>query len=264
MTSEKQRTSLPQAWQVQLPVFEGPLDLLLHLVRINQVEITDIPVALICDQFYEYLGLMEELNLDVAGDYIYEAALLIQLKSQMLLPSRGGEGSEEELDPRHNLVHRLLEYQRIKNAAQTMAEVDSVRQGIWTRQPQSARELVSVPHQEVELSEVSLFDLLRSLKEVLGRYDHEHPDPLRLSGERFSVRDQFERLLGVLSAGRPYDFLEDLRGRSGRAEVVAAFLALLELARLSLVRMHQTEEGELLLYRTTREVEQHELEAVPA
>ena len=117
--------NLPESWRVRLPVFEGPLDLLLHLIRVNEVEITDIPVALICDQFHEYLNLMEVMNLDVAGDYIYMAAYLIHLKSKMLLPKpKTLEGKVIEEDPRRDLVERLLEYRKLKEAAQTLGEVD--------------------------------------------------------------------------------------------------------------------------------------------
>ena len=106
---------LPESWRVQLPVFEGPLDLLLHLVRINEVDIKDIPVAKICDQFHEYLRLMEELDLDIAAEYIYEAALLIQLKSKLLLPRpKRADGTEIEEDPRQELVTRLLEYRIVR------------------------------------------------------------------------------------------------------------------------------------------------------
>ena len=107
----KHKGLLPEAWSIKLPSFEGPLDLLLHLVRIDEVEISEIPVALICDQYHAYLELMEELDLDIAGDYIYEAALLIQLKARMLLPRpKVEEGEEPEDDPREELVRRLLEY----------------------------------------------------------------------------------------------------------------------------------------------------------
>lgn len=253
--------ALPESWRVHLPIFEGPLDLLLHLVKLNRVEITDIPVATICDQFHAYLGLMEELNLDIAGEYIYEAALLIHLKSKMLLPRPTRAEGEPEEDPRQDLVERLLEYRRLKEVAQSLAEVDRLRMGIWTRQPQP---LPAGPEedQEVELGEISLFDLLGALKQALVRYDKEHPPPLLLAGEAYSVRGQFDRLLGQLDAGHPFDLVADLKGRSCRAEAIAAFLAVLELARLNLVRIHQTESGDILLYRTTRELGQHEREAI--
>lgn len=252
---------LPESWRVQLPVFEGPLDLLLHLIRINEVEITDIPIATVCDQFHEYLRLMEELDLDVAGEYIYEAALLIQLKSRTLLPrpkSADGEPGGDE-DPRQELVQRLLEYRRLKEAAQTLAEVDRLRQGIWTRPKQSWR---SGEEEEVPLDEISLFDLLSAFRQVLDRYDREHPEPIHLPGESFPVRGQIERLLAALEPGRPYDLLEDLRTRSCRAEAISAFLGVLELARLRLARIHQSESGAIVLYRTTRDLAAEELEAI--
>lgn len=244
---------LPDSWRVQLPVFEGPLDLLLHLVKLNKVEITDIPVARICDQFHEYLRLMEELNLDIAGEYIYEAALLIHLKSKLLLPRPVVEGGEAEEDPRQDLVERLLEYRRIKEAAQSMAEVDRLRLGVWKRKPQPLP-AVEPAEQTFEIGEISLFDLLAAFRQALERYDKEHPPPFLVSAEVYSVRAQFDRLLAVLSAGRPFDLIDDLKQRSCRPEAIAVFLAVLELARLQLVRIHQTEAGDILLYRTTREL----------
>jgi len=237
---------LPEDWRVQLPVFEGPLDLLLHLIRINQVEITDIPVATICDQFHEYLRLMEELDLDVAAEYIY-----------LPRPQRA-EGEPEE-DPRQELVQRLLEYRRLKEAAQSLAEVDRLRQGVWTRRRQDWR---PSDEEQVDLEEISLFDLLSAFRGVLERYDREHPEPVTLPGESFPVRGQFDRLLAALEPGRPFDLLADLRSRSCRAEAISAFLAVLELARLSLVRVHQSASGEISLFRTTRELGAEELEAI--
>lgn len=254
------RRLLPESWRVDLPLFEGPLDLLLHLVKINEVEIVDLPVARVCDQFHEYLALMEELNLDVAGEFVYEAALLIHLKSRLLLPRPRVEEGEPEEDPRDELVQRLLEYRRIKEAAQSLGETDSLRRGMWPR-------VVPPPdlppvEEEVDLGDVSLYDLLGALKSALLRFDREHPPAFHLDREEFSVRDQVHRLLGILAAGRPHDFVADLQALSCRSEAIAAFLALLELARLHLVRVHQTEGGDVLLYRTTREVQGEELEAL--
>lgn len=261
MRSETRSSVLPESWRVDLPVFQGPLDLLLHLIKINQVDIGDIPVVLICDQFHEYLGLMEELNLDIAGEYVYEAAMLIHLKSRLLLPQSEDEEGEEAEDPRQELVERLLEYRRLKEAAQSLAETHELRRGMWTRRT-DRRDLGVVEEPSVDLGEVSLHTLLGALKQVLARYDREHPDPLLLEREVFSVRDQFDRLLGELAAGRPFDLLADLQRRDSRGEMVAAFLAVLELARLHLVRLHQTDDGGILLYRTTRIPTDSELEAI--
>lgn len=256
---------LPESWRVHLPVFEGPLDLLLQLVKVNEVEITDIPVATVCDQFHAYLALMEELDLDVAAEYIYEAALLIHLKSRLLLPRRKDEhGREVDEDPRQELVERLLEYRKLKDAAQSLAELDNVRRGMWTRDAPRPDLADGDDGGEIDLGDVSLFDLMGALKTVLDRYERAHPPPYHLDREHFSVRDQVHRLLGVLHGGRPFDLVDDLRLRTSRGEVVAAFLAVLELARLNLVQLHQTDAGDILLYRTTREVGADDLEGMMA
>lgn len=255
---------LPEAWRVQLPVFEGPLDLLLQLVKVNKVEITDIPVATICDQFHAYLALAEELDIDLAAEYIYEAALLIHLKSRLLLPRTPRAPGEPEEDPREELVARLLEYRRLKEAAQSLAEIESVRRGIWRRDA-PAPDLGTPPEEEageIDLGDLSLYDLLGALRDVLVRYDKAHPPAYHLDREVFAVRDQVRRLLAAMDRGRPFDLFADLRERSCRGEVIAAFLAVLELARLSLVRLHQSDDGEVVLYRTTRDAEIHELEAL--
>ncbi|HEX6203620.1 MAG TPA: segregation/condensation protein A [Thermoanaerobaculia bacterium] len=254
---------LPEAWRVQLPVFEGPLDLLLQLVKVNEVEITDIPVATICDQFHAYLALAEELDIDLAAEYIYEAALLIHLKSRLLLPRTPRAPGEPEEDPREDLVARLLEYRRLKEAAQSLAEIESVRRGIWRRDA-PAPDLGEPAEEagEIDLGDLSLYDILGALRDVLVRYDKAHPPAYHLDREVFAVRDQVRRLLAAMDRGRPFDLFADLRERSCRGEVIAAFLAVLELARLSLVRLHQTEDGEVVLYRTTREAEAQELEAL--
>lgn len=254
------RGLLPASWRVQLPVFEGPLDLLLHLVKINKVEITDIPVSLVCDQFHEYLALMEELDLDVAGEYIYEAALLIQIKSRMLLPRPATLEEEREEDPRQELVARLLEYRRLKEAAQTLAEVHRLRQGIWTRRAQPLE--ADDEEQSLDLSDVSLYDLLTVFRRVLDRYQREHPEPLVFQGDAFPVHLQVDRLLARMEPGRPFDLLEDLMTLSCRGEAISAFLAVLELGRLNLIRLHQSAGGGIVVYRTTRELGASEREAL--
>ena len=259
---KKYRGLLPEAWRVRLPVFEGPLDLLLHLIRINEVDIAEIPVALICDQYHQYLDLMEELDLDVAGEYIYEAAVLIQLKSRLLLPQpKVEEGEEPPEDPRKELVQRLLEYQKLKEAAQALAEVSSVRSGILTRRWQRP-DTPPDQEEELELGDLSLFDLLKVFRRVLERFDRENPEPLVLHGESFSVRSQIRRLLKRLVRSKPLDLADELLSLSSRAEAIAAFLAVLEMCRMQLIRLHRTEGGEVLLYRTIRELREGELETV--
>lgn len=250
---------LPTSWRVELPEFEGPLDLLLQLIKVNEVEITDIPVAIVCHQFHEYIDLMDELDLDIAAEFVYTAALLIHLKSKMLLPQpKNLDGTQDEQDPRADLVRRLLEYQRMKDVAQTLSEVDTVRSAMWSR---GAHEKLQ-PGDDDAFEDVSLYDLMKSLREVLDRYSTEHPPPIHLAGETYSVRGQIEGFLSRLSKSRPRQLLDELASLSCRAEAIAAFLAILEMARLSLVRVHQTSNGDILLYRTTKELSPRELETI--
>lgn len=259
----KHTSMLPDAWRIELPVFEGPLDLLLHLIRINEVEIAEIPVAVICDQYHEYLNLMEKLDLDVAGEYIYEAAVLIQLKSRLLLPQpKVEEGEELPQDPREELVQRLLEYQRIKEAAQTLAEVSGVRSGLWVREKDRRDVAATAQDGELEVGDLSLFDLLKVFRIVLSRYDREHPPEIVLRSESFSVKGQIRRLLGVLGGLKPVELSDDLLALSCRSEAIAAFLAILELCKLQLIRLHTGDDGEVLIFRTTRELVEAELEGV--
>ncbi len=257
-------SSLPQEWRVQLPIFEGPLELLLHLVRINEVEITDIPVATICDQFHEYLALLEELNLDIAAEFIYEAALLIQLKSKVLLPrSSFGEENSSVEDPRTPLVRRLLEYRRLREAAGSLAEVDRVRSGIFSKlRPQRPEKLVGEDGDELDtFEEISLFDLVGALRSVLERYQREHPEPLTVPLDRYPVRVEIEAFLGRLDPGQPLELIADLAARSSRLEAVAAFLAVLEMVRLGLLAVEHRN-GTLVIWRTSRVVNLAELEDV--
>jgi chromatin segregation and condensation protein Rec8/ScpA/Scc1 (kleisin family) len=143
--------------------------------------------------------------------------------------------------------------------------VHSVRRGIWTRQGKELAQLAKEEGEElesVELGELSLYDLLRAMSGVLNRYDKEHPPPLLLHTEIFSVRDQLLRLVKRLEGGRPFDVLDDLRALSCRAEAVAAFLAVLEMAKLSLIRLHQTDAGAILLYRTATELDAAAIEGL--
>ena len=252
--------TLPEAWKVDLPVFQGPLDLLLHLTRVNEVEISDISGGPDLRSVPRVPELMDEMNLDIAGEYIYEAATLIHLKSRLLLP-RPAVDAETQEDPRQELVRRLLEYRRLKEAAQSLAETHAVRRGIWTR---------NVDPRSLGLRDEETVDLERRVAAHSARAPQTGTRPLRSRAPRPSVAGAG----GLLGQGpvrpiarrpqrqpalRP---VGGLRGRSSRGEVVSAFLAVLELARLHLVRLHQTDDGEVLLYRTTREPTAEELEAI--
>jgi segregation and condensation protein A len=216
---------------VDTEAFSGPLDLLLHLIRVNQVSITDIPIARITEQYTAYLDAMQELDLDVASEYVALAAELIYVKSRMLLPRPPGAPEE---DPRLDLARRLLEYERFKRMAESLHEIDSLRAGLWPRpemQLPTAGDNVTL--------EVSLFDLIEGFRLVTERYKLAHPPAMEIRHLRFSVRDKMEELLARLDSERTLPLLEFLGTMRYRAEAVTAFLAALELIRLGVVRVFQ-------------------------
>jgi len=251
-----ERTDGLEGYAVKLSVFEGPLDLLLHLIRQNEVDITDIPIARIAEQYLETIELMEELNLDVAAEYLVMAATLGLIKSRMLLPDESTE-DEDGLDPRADLVQRLLEYQRFKEAAQTLSKRRLLGRDVFSvigpppeKTPEGEREI-----------EVGLFDLVAAFRDVLDQakslaFTHE------VESENVTVRDRMLVVMDLLEANESLDFLrifesDEGGGVASRSVLVATFLAVLELARLSALRIYQglsergTPEGLIRIRRAT-------------
>lgn len=224
-------------YAVKLPVFEGPLDLLLHLIRLHEVDVTDIPIARIAEQYLEYLALLRELHLDVAAEYLVMAATLAWIKSRMLLPPDGASEEEEGPDPRAELVARLLEHERFKGAARELDALPLLGRDVFAAGavPDAA------PSGEPEL-EVSLFQLLEAFRQVLQQAKsaglvHE------VEVEPITVRERMIALMDVLGGGESAELLELLRAESGgpptRALLVTTFLAMLELVRLAVLRIYQ-------------------------
>lgn len=239
-----------QGYTVTLPAFEGPLDLLLHLIRKHKVDIYDIPITLITEQYNHYLDAMEQLDLDIAADYIYMAALLIHIKSKMLLPR--DENDEAVEDPRSELVDRLIEYQKFRAVAESFAEMDVLRMGVWTRPPSAPPEK-DAP--EVDMSEVSLFDLIDAFRNALARYSHAHPQSIELTHMAYKVSDKMVELVNELATRSPIRLLWFLEGR-GRGELVAIFLAMLELTRLGAISLKQSDSfTEILIHRVEKEID---------
>jgi segregation and condensation protein A len=237
---------LVQPYPVHVPQFEGPLDLLLHLIRKNEVDLRDIPVADICRQYHEYLLLMQELDLEVAGEFLYVEALLVQIKSQLVLPRTLGTGGVEAPDPREELIARLLQYRRFKGVAETLHVYEVERIGMYPRP--AYRPETEPEEEETDLSEVSLFDLLTLFKSTVDRYRALHPPAMAIVSQKFSIREKMQEMAGRVRESGRVALTEVFRGLSGRAEAIAVFLAVLELLRLLLVRALQAEEfGEIYL-----------------
>lgn len=237
------------SYKIHLPAFSGPLDLLLHLIKQHKLDIYDIPIVLITEQYNKYLSDMEELDLEVAADYIYTAALLIHIKSKMLLP-RDEEAPED--DPRSELVDRLLEYQQFKSVAESFAEVDLVRMGVWSRKTQP---LPGIDASEIDMSEISLFDLIDAFRTALGRYKHAHPQAIELQRSHYKVSEKMAELSAELNRKSPIRLLWFLEGRD-RGELVTIFLGMLELVRLGGISMRQSESfTEILIHKTETEID---------
>ena len=224
---------------VKLEMFEGPLDLLLHLIRVNEVDVTDIPIAEIAEQYVQYLGLMHELNLDVAGEYLLMAATLAWIKSRLLLPQDDEEADEDALDPRAELVARLLEYQRFKEASDELGERQRLERDVFAA---SAQELEATPDGEREI-EVELVALLEAFRRVLkgaakhGEARHE------VETEVVTVRERMLAVMGVLERNASIEFEQLFIAERGtppsRPVLVTTFLAILELVRLHAIRVYQ-------------------------
>ncbi len=221
---------------VKLEIYEGPLDLLLDLIRKQQLNIYDIPIATITKQYLHYLGMLEELNIDVAGEFIFMAATLIYIKSRMLLPPDPNVPPEEIEDPRTDLVHRLLEHEQFKNAAEMLRSKRMVEEATWS-QP-GIGEFVEA-EDEPGLA-VSVFDLISTFREVLERAK-KRPQ-IEIRREEVTVAQMVEHVKRVLLERADPVLLEDLiAGYVWRHALIALFLALLELVRLRAIVLRQKE-----------------------
>jgi segregation and condensation protein A len=225
-------------YAVKLSHFEGPLDLLLHLIRINEVEITDIPVAQIAEQYLEYLGLMRELNLDVAGEYLLMAATLAWIKSRMLLPPIAAGDDDEGLDPRAELVARLLEYQRYKDASVELGERRLLGRDVFDAIGPDPEPL---PESEREI-EVGLFELVEALRSALAEAPPK-ASPHEVEVETLTVRERMIAVMEILETREGAEFVEVLSATGGQAPsrtmIVTTFLAVLELTRLAALLIYQ-------------------------
>jgi segregation and condensation protein A len=226
--------------RIKLQSFEGPLDLLVHLIKKHEINVYDIPIALITEQYLEYLGLMRELNLDVASEFLVMAATLIHVKSRLLLPRPDPTQADEPLDdPRDALVRRLLEHQKFKAAAELLHDRETLRSAQWVR-PDSRIAAIAGDDYEPEL-EVDLFSLLAAFRTVLERARERPPVPL--PPEQISIEARIEQMLGVLSETTACGFEDLFDDVVTRADMIVTFLALLEMIRLKLIRVFQSGQG---------------------
>ncbi len=258
-------------YKINLDVFEGPLDLLLHLVKKHELDIFDISVSFITQRYLEYLELMRQLNLEVAGEYLLMAATLAHIKSRELLPSPdptqadgpdADDDGESDIDTRQELIRRLLEYQKYKDAAVNLGDRPVMGRNVWTR-GSAAEDLLpegEAGSAEAPLAELGVFSLLEALTDVLSRARVKLTHDVLI--ERLSITDRINHLVdrleteGTFTFQSCFEFLnrdEDMGAEQARHEVVVTFLAILEMAKLRLIRIRQPE-GLIEIY-VTRAVE---------
>jgi segregation and condensation protein A len=220
-----------QDYKVELDVFEGPLDLLLHLIRTQEIDICDIPIARITDQYLQYLQMMRDLSITVAGEFLVMASTLIYIKSRMLLPATPAALGEEIEDPREDLVQQLLEHERFKNAAQLLYQRETVELSVWGRGEGEFDE------EEKEMVAVGIFDLVQAFHTIVERYKDQIV--LEVQRENVTLEGRLEEIRRLLKVKKEIWFSTFFEQKLSRLFLVVTVLALLELVKRQEVRLFQ-------------------------
>lgn len=230
--------------EIKINEFEGPLDLLLHLIKESKMDIFDLKVEVITDQYLEYINKMEEMNLDIASSYLVMAAELIEMKSRMLLP-RHEEDEEQEENPQEQLVNRLIEYQRYKDLTKEFKELEEERHKVYTKSPENIKEYLP----EVEVisnTDVTLDDLIKAFQKFLERQKENEPLSTKVTKKEMSVEDRRKSIRNILKKKHKFNFLE-LFDVLTKEYVVVTFLAILEMARQNeLIIVQESNFGEIV------------------
>jgi segregation and condensation protein A len=230
-------------YQLELDGFEGPLDLLLFLIKRHQLDIFDIPMGFICSQYLDTLAMMQQLNIDVAAEFLFMASELVHIKSRMLLPQdKDVAEDDDEADPRAALVARLLEYQTYKDAADQLQELPHLNRDVFARAP----EALPASQADKKLREVSIYSLVQAFNAVLKRQKPEVRHKVVV--ETVSMRKRMLYLIDSLGDSEAVLFTKLLEGIEDRLDVIVTFLAVLEMTRLKLLRIYESEEGQLYLH----------------
>lgn len=237
-----------EEYKVNLEVFEGPLDLLLYLIKKDELEICDIPIVRITNQYMEYLELMKILNLEIAGDFIVMASTLMLIKSRMLLPDeeRGPVDEDDEDDPRWDLVRQLVEYKKFKDAAGFLEYLEAEQENVFSREGEHV-ELGSRP--DIGMQDVGIFDLISALNQALDRVPEEELQ--EIFAEQFSVAEKLDDLLTRTSGGKTISLGRLFIDMHSRQEIVCTFLAVLELIKLNRLIARQDKHFEEIVIEQT-------------
>ena len=228
--------AITDPYKVELDVFEGPLDLLLYLIKQDEVDIYDIPIERITNQYMQYLDVMKMLDLNIAGEFIVMAATLMMIKSRMLLPVEERPEMEDEEDPRWDLVRQLVEYKKFKDAAAHLGDLEVRQENMFSR---SGEGIQLGPEPDIALEDVSIFDLITAFNEALRKAPRE--ELKEIFAERFTVAEKIDLIIGVMRDKGKASLSRLLAGMTHRYEMVCTFLAILALIRLKQVRAKQSD-----------------------
>ncbi len=223
-------------YAVKIDAFEGPLDLLLHLIKESKVDIWDIKIVDITNQYLDYIKSMERLNLNIASEYLVMASELMEIKSKMLLPRYQEEQEEEEMDPREELIHRLIEYQKYKEMTKNFKELEEIRHEFYTKAPDNLREYVddgTIIH-----SDVTLDDMMKAFEKFLQRKKLEKPLSTTITKKEITVEERRISIRKILKEKKKVDFF-DLFEEITKEYIVVTFLAILEMARKKELTIYQ-------------------------
>jgi segregation and condensation protein A len=229
---------MEEHYNIKLPLFEGPLDLLLHLIRENKVDIYDIPIALITQQYLEHIELMKELSLEVAGEFLLMASTLVHIKSRMLLPVEETADTDEPEDPRYELVQKLLAYQAFKESALGLKEREHEWANILHREPEPDGD-DSQEGPELSLFDLNLFDLIDAFKKILDRAPAEITE---ITKETLTIQDKISIITEAIEKNEALRFEELFMGDTVKSHYIVTFVALLEVLRLGLARAYQEQD----------------------
>lgn len=224
-------------YEIKLDIFEGPLDLLLYLIKKNEIDIYDIPIALITRQYLEYIEMLRTFNLDLAGEFLVLAATLIHIKSRLLLPVEEDPSAQEEEDPRAELVRQLLEYQAFKEAALQLDSRPLLDRDVFARSCPAA--VPDDPEAQDVFSEMDVFDLVKSFQKMMAKLDK--AERIEIVSEEMSIADIINEIMDRLREHKHLSFTDLLGERTDRRRVLYTFLALLELMKLRMIRAYQGE-----------------------
>jgi segregation and condensation protein A len=239
MNEQKTMEVPPTGYEIKLDVFEGPLDLLLYLIKKNEIDIYNIPMAVITEQYLQHLDVLKSLNLDLAGEYLVMASTLIHIKSRMLLPVEEEQGEPEEEDPRADLVRQLLEYQAFKEVALSLDSRLLLGRDVFRRdiRPEEIQDEAAGAEGEQDLMELDVFELVAAFQRMAVNLRKD--EVMEIDVEKMSLADRMNEIMDVLSKEKDATFNDLLGGAASRKRIIYTFLALLELMKLRLIRAFQ-------------------------